>query len=104
MTHLKGVSGSSIYRDIQLGDGHEVADSVRELGVGDQEGGDVALVQLCQDGIDFGVHDGLPHQREGAVPHLHRTELPSAVLDALLCGSNMRGLLQCLDCNSVSTL
>ena len=73
MTHLEGVSGGSIYRDIKLSDGHEVADPVWELGIGDQEGGDVALVQLCQDGIDFGVHDGLPHQREGTVPHLHRT-------------------------------
>lgn len=69
---LERISSGSIYRNVQLGDGHQVADAVRELGVGDQEGGDAALVQLVQDGVDLGVHDGLPHQRQRTVPHLHQ--------------------------------
>lgn len=60
---LQCVSGGSIHRDIQLRDGDQVANSVRELGIGDQEGGDMALVQLCQDGIDLWVHDWLANQR-----------------------------------------
>ena len=69
---LEGVSGCSINRDVELGDRDEVADPVRELGVGDQEGGDAAPVQLCQDGIDLGVHDGLTNQGQGTVPHLQQ--------------------------------
>ena len=71
MADLEGISSSSIYRDVELGDGHQVADAVRELSVGDQEGGDAALVQFPQDGVDLGVHDGLPNQRQRTMPHLH---------------------------------
>ncbi len=71
MADLEGVSSGSIHRDIKLGDGDQVADAVRELGVGDQKGGDAALVQLPQDGVDLWVHDGLPNQRQRTMPHLH---------------------------------
>ena len=71
LADLEGISSSSVYRDVELGDGHQVADAVRELGVGDQEGGDAALVQFPQDGVDLGVHDGLPNQRQRTMPHLH---------------------------------
>lgn len=84
MTYLEGVSGGSIYRDVKLGDGDKMADSVWELGIGDQEGGDVALVQLCQDCVNLRVHDGLPHQREGTVPHLQdNTALSDTQCNAL---------------------
>lgn len=43
-------------------------DFLRELCVGDQEAGDAAAVQEADEGVDFGVHDGLTHQGEGAVP------------------------------------
>lgn len=43
---LKGVSGGSIHRDIELCDGDQVSDPVWELGIGDQERGNAALVQL----------------------------------------------------------
>ena len=71
MADLEGIPSGSVHRDVELGDGQQVADTVRELGVGDQEGGDAALVQLPQDGVDLRVHDGLPNQRQGTMPHLH---------------------------------
>ena len=80
MAYLEGIPSGSIYRNVELGDGHQVADAVRELGVGDQEGGDAALVQLPQDGVDLRVHDGLPDQRQGTVPHLHHHILKLKVL------------------------
>ena len=46
-------------------------DGIRELGIGDQEGGDAFLVQQRHEGIDLWVHDGLPHQRQRAVLRLH---------------------------------
>ena len=60
--NLESVSGSSIHRYIQLGDRHQLADTLRELGIGDQEGGDLPAMQLHQNGIDLRIHDGLPHK------------------------------------------
>lgn len=37
------------------------------LGVGHEEGGDPAAVQLREQLVDEGVHDGLAHQAQGAV-------------------------------------
>ena len=71
MADLEGIPSGSVHRNVELGDGDQVADAVRELGVGDQEGGDAALMQLPQDGIDLRVHDGLPDQRQRTMLHLH---------------------------------
>ena len=42
-------------------------DLLRKLCIGDQEAGDVMGVEEADEGVDFGVHDWLPHQGEGTV-------------------------------------
>ncbi len=87
MANLEGISSGSVYRNVELGDGHQVTNPVRELGVGDQEGGNAALMQLPQDGVDLGVHDGLPNQRQRTMPHLHH-EIPELKVDpAVTCNA-----------------
>ena len=44
--YLERISGSSVNRHIQLSDWDQVTDSVWKLGIGDQEGRDVAPMQL----------------------------------------------------------
>ena len=45
--------------------------SIGELGISDEEGGDAFIVQQANQSVDLRVHDGLPHQGEGTVPGLH---------------------------------
>ena len=48
----------------------EIRDGVRELSVGDEEGGDLAVMQHIQKLVDLRVHDRLSDKREGTVPDL----------------------------------
>lgn len=48
-----------------------IPDGIRELCIGDEEGGDSLLMEQLDQSVDLGVHDGLPHKREGAVLWLH---------------------------------
>ena len=45
-------------------------DPVGKLSIRDQKRRDLPLVQLCDQRVDLGVHDGLAHQAQCAVPDL----------------------------------
>mmetsp|Transcript_47801 Transcript_47801/g.108476 ORF Transcript_47801/g.108476 Transcript_47801/m.108476 type:complete len:236 (-) Transcript_47801:64-771(-) len=60
--------GRGVDRHVELRHRNQVFDFFRELSVGDEEAGDVALVQLGKHLVDPRVHDRLAHQGEGAVP------------------------------------
>ena len=50
-------------------------DAIRELRIGDQEGGDAAGMQLLHEGVDLRIHDRLAHQRQRTVPWLRHIML-----------------------------
>jgi hypothetical protein len=63
------VPRGSVHRHVQLSDWIELSYALRELGVGDEERRDGALVQCSQHLVDTRVHYGLANEGEGAVAH-----------------------------------
>mmetsp|Transcript_414 Transcript_414/g.971 ORF Transcript_414/g.971 Transcript_414/m.971 type:complete len:263 (+) Transcript_414:523-1311(+) len=66
----QSVLGCSIYTDIKLSYRLKVLDCVRELGIGDQKGGDLARMELIDKFINTRVHDGLTNEGEGTVANV----------------------------------
>lgn len=53
-----------------MGDGDELFDAIRELGVGDHETADTTIVEELEIRVDLGVDDGLSNKRQSTVTHL----------------------------------
>ena len=68
---LEALLSAGIHADVELSQGLHVPDGLRKLCVGHQEAGHLLLVQELDKLVYLRVHDGLPHQRQGAVLHRH---------------------------------
>mmetsp|Transcript_14630 Transcript_14630/g.32045 ORF Transcript_14630/g.32045 Transcript_14630/m.32045 type:complete len:352 (+) Transcript_14630:81-1136(+) len=68
---LQGLWRPGIHTHVELSDGNQRIDRLRELGIRHQEGADLASVQVREKLIDARIHDRLPDQREGAMLHGH---------------------------------